>query len=163
MPPLHTYVKISSRGNRYHSPLELYSSIERKRGGEKKKKRRRIFCESFAKVPTKFPTRNAKGEEQFIFPEELFSCMLRKYPFDQTAPTNRNIVRPTFSIFQLSISFFPSLPFSLSLSLLHRVSRSKLISILKGDVHEIYFEKFRDFCHKLFLSKRNRIYHGSLP
>lgn len=110
MLPLYTYVKISSRGNCYP---ELYSNIERKRGGEKKK---RIFCESFAKVPTKFPTRNAKGEEQFIFPEELFSCMLRKYPFDQTAPTNRNIVRPTFSIFQLSISFFPSLALFLSLS-----------------------------------------------
>lgn len=36
------------------------------------------------------------SEEQFIFPEELFSCMPRKYPFDQTAPTNRNSARPPF-------------------------------------------------------------------
>lgn len=115
MLPLYTYVKISSRGNRYHPSLN-YIRTSKGKGGEEKKKKKRIFCESFAKVLTKFPTRNAKGEEQFIFPEELFSCMLRKYPFDQTAPTNRNIVRPTFSIFQLSISFSLSL-LTLSLSL----------------------------------------------
>lgn len=64
--------------------VELYSSI-----GARKK----IFCESSTKVPNdraSFWGGTRREEEQFIFPEELFSCMRRKYPFDQTAPTNRN-------------------------------------------------------------------------
>lgn len=50
--------------------------------------------------------RQRRGDEQFIFPEELFSCMPRKYPFDQTAPTNRNSARPAAPR-RLSIKIFP--------------------------------------------------------
>lgn len=92
----------------------------------------KIFCESSAEVPEQVSRPGeelgARRAEQFIFPEELFSCMPRKYPFDQTAATNRNSPGPA-SLRQDLARFSPApLLEKQSLRYISDVSESTLFS-----------------------------------
>lgn len=107
MLPLYTYVKISSRGNCYP---ELYSNIERKRGGGKKK-------ESFVNLSRKFRLSFQRGtlrEKSSLSFRKNFSlvCWGNTLSIKPRQRTATSWDRPS----QSSNSLFLSSPPSLSLS-----------------------------------------------
>lgn len=113
MPPLHTYVKISSRGNRYHSPLELYSSIERKRGGERKKKEEESFVNLSRKFRLSFQRGTLREKSSLSFRKNFsLVCWGNTLSIKPRQRTATSWDRPS----QSSNSLFLSSPFSLSLS-----------------------------------------------
>ena len=113
MPPLHTYVKISSRGNRYHSPLELYSSIERKRGEERKKKEEESFVNLSRKFRLSFQRGTLREKSSLSFRKNFsLVCWGNTLSIKPRQRTATSWDRPS----QSSNSLFLSSPFSLSLS-----------------------------------------------
>lgn len=113
MPPLHTYVKISSRGNRYHSPLELYSSIERKRGEERKKKEEESFVNLSRKFRLSFQRETLREKSSLSFRKNFsLVCWGNTLSIKPRQRTATSWDRPS----QSSNSLFLSSPFSLSLS-----------------------------------------------
>lgn len=120
MLPLYTYVKISSRGNCYP---ELYSNIERKRGGGKKK-------ESFVNLSRKFRLSFQRGtlrEKSSLSFRKNFSlvCWGNTLSIKPRQRTATSWDRPS----QSSNSLFLSSPPSLSLSLSPALSFTLKINI----------------------------------
>ena len=140
MPPLHTYVKISSRGNRYHSPLELYSSIERKRGEERKKKEEESFVNLSRKFRLSFQRETLREKSSLSFRKNFsLVCWGNTLSIKPRQRTATSWDRPS----QSSNSLFLSSPFSLSLSLSLSPASSLTLKI------NIDFKRRRDIFRKV--------------